>query len=99
MAAADSRAGAAGVAQLDARLRHGDFVETAIELQAEAGLYVLGEHHHAQGTARVRSDHHLEQVIRGVARSVLVGMVIPPLLTFNGRGLHDLAAGTRTVAI
>ena len=72
LAHARSRAGAAGVAQLDARLRHGDFVETAIELQAEAGLYVLGEHHHAQGTARVRSDHHLEQVIRGVARSVLV---------------------------
>ena len=38
-------------------------------------------------------------LLRALLRSVLVGMVIPPLLTFNGRGLHDLAAGTRTVAI
>lgn len=72
LAHARRRAGAAGVAQLDARLRHGDFVETAIELQAEAGLFVLGEHHLPAGSSRRRADHHLEQVIRGLARSVLV---------------------------
>lgn len=69
---ARSRATAAGARQLDARLRHGDFIDTAIELQAEADLFVLGEHYHAAAQARVRAEHHLERVIRGVSTSVLV---------------------------
>lgn len=69
---ARSRAAAAGAERLDARLRHGDFIETAIELQAEADLFVLGEHYHAAAQARMRAEHHLERVIRGVSSSVLV---------------------------
>jgi len=69
---ARQRAALAGVQQLDARLRHGDFIETAIELQGETDLFVLGEHHHASAQARIRADHHLERVIRGVSSSVLV---------------------------
>lgn len=69
---ARSRAAAAGAQQLDARLRHGDFIETAIELQGEADLFVLGEHYHAAAQARIRAEHHLERVIRGVMSSVLV---------------------------
>ena len=38
-------------------------------------------------------------LLRALLRSVLVGLLIPPLLTFDGRGLHDVAAGTRTVTI
>jgi len=38
-------------------------------------------------------------LLRAVARSVLVALLVPPLLTFDGRGLHDLAAGTRTVTV
>ena len=38
-------------------------------------------------------------LLRAVGRSVLVALLVPPLLTFDGRGLHDVAAGTRTVAI
>jgi nucleotide-binding universal stress UspA family protein len=72
LAQARSRAAAAGVAQLDARLRHGDFVDTAMELQGEADLFVLGEHYHAPPQARLRAEHHLERVIRGVSSSVLV---------------------------
>lgn len=73
LAHARSRAGAAGVTQLDARLRHGDLVETAIELQAEASLFVLGEHRHSGAAVARGAEHHLEQVIRGVAgSSVLV---------------------------
>lgn len=74
LARARGRAAAAGLTQSDARLRHGDFVETAIELQAEAGLFVLGEHYHADAgqPGRRRTDHHLERVIRGVACPVLV---------------------------
>jgi uncharacterized RDD family membrane protein YckC len=38
-------------------------------------------------------------LLRALVRSVLVALLVPPLLTFDGRGLHDLAAGTRTVTI
>jgi uncharacterized RDD family membrane protein YckC len=38
-------------------------------------------------------------LLRALLRSVLVGLLIPPLLTFDGRGLHDVAAGTRSVTI
>mgnify|MGYP000913302459 FL=1 len=69
---ARARAAAAGVGQLDARLRHGEFIETAIELQGEADLFVLGEHHHATAPDRLRAEHHVEQVIRGVSKPVLV---------------------------
>lgn len=36
-------------------------------------------------------------LLRALLRSVLVALLVPPLLTFDGRGLHDVAAGTRTV--
>lgn len=72
LAHARERAAAAGAARLDARLRHGDFVATTVELQGGVGLFVLGEHHHASLPARLRGEHHLEQVVRGVRAPVLV---------------------------
>jgi len=72
LAAARQRAAALGVSQLDARLRHGEFVATVAEMEADARLFVLGEHHHASGTAPLRLDHHVERVLRSVQRSVLV---------------------------
>jgi uncharacterized RDD family membrane protein YckC len=49
----------------------------------------------------VRSDGSGQPVslLRALGRSVLVALLVPPLLTFDGRGLHDVAAGTRTVTI
>jgi uncharacterized RDD family membrane protein YckC len=38
-------------------------------------------------------------LLRALVRSVLVALLVPPLLTFDGRGLHDIAAGTRTVTL
>jgi uncharacterized RDD family membrane protein YckC len=38
-------------------------------------------------------------LLRALGRSVLVALLVPPLLTFDGRGLHDVAAGTRTVSL
>lgn len=48
----------------------------------------------------VRQDGSAQPVslLRALLRSVMVALLVPPLLTFDGRGLHDLAAGTRTVA-
>ena len=34
-----------------------------------------------------------------LARSILVALLIPALLTFGGRGGHDVATGTRTVVL
>jgi uncharacterized RDD family membrane protein YckC len=49
----------------------------------------------------VRNDGSGQPVslLRSLGRSVLVGLLVPPLLTFDGRGLHDLAAGTRTISL
>jgi uncharacterized RDD family membrane protein YckC len=49
----------------------------------------------------VRNDGSGQPVslLRALGRSVLVALLVPPLLTFDGRGLHDVAAGTRTVAV
>ncbi len=49
----------------------------------------------------VRNDASSRPVslLRALLRSLLVGLLIPPLLTFDGRGVHDIAAGTRTVTI
>lgn len=72
LAAARARAQRAGALQLDARLRHGEFVATVAEMVPDAALFVLGKHHHAGAGARVHTDHRLEQAIRAVTRPVLV---------------------------
>jgi len=38
-------------------------------------------------------------LLPAVLRTVLVALLIPPLLTMDGRGLHDVAVGTRAVKI
>jgi uncharacterized RDD family membrane protein YckC len=38
-------------------------------------------------------------LLPAVLRSVLVALLVPPLLTMGGRGLHDVAVGTRTVKL
>jgi nucleotide-binding universal stress UspA family protein len=89
LARARARAGAAGAMSIDARLRHGDFVDTAVELHSGFGLMVLGEHHRG-GPGRVRTDHHLERVLRSVSCPVLVVTVdefAPPqrvVVAFDG---------------
>jgi nucleotide-binding universal stress UspA family protein len=72
LAAARERAAGAGVTRLDARLRHGEFVETVQEMAADARLFVLGEHYHASGPRKLHLDHHVERVLRSVARPMLV---------------------------
>lgn len=71
LAHARRRAAAAGSTELDARMRHEDFIDTAIELQAGAELVVLGEHHDMDAARLVHAEHHVEQVIRGTAAPVL----------------------------
>ncbi len=73
LAAAQQRAEAADLTRVAVRLRHGDLVDTVGDMEADARLFVLGEHYRAPaGTARLHLDHHVERVIRSVSRPVLV---------------------------
>jgi uncharacterized RDD family membrane protein YckC len=38
-------------------------------------------------------------LLRALVRTVLTFLILPPLLTYDERGLHDVVAGTRTVVI
>ena len=72
LAAACERATAAGVSQLESRLRHGELVDNLLEVEPDARLFVLGEHYHARQPSKIHLDHHVERVIRSVKRPVLV---------------------------
>lgn len=72
LAAARARAAAAGATRVDGRLRHGELVDTVVEMEPDARLFLLGTHHHAASTAKLHLDHHVERVIRSVKRPVLV---------------------------
>lgn len=72
MADARLRAAAAGVERLDARLRHGELLDSVMEMEPDARLFVMGEHYHASGSSKIHLDHHVERVIRAVKRPVLV---------------------------
>lgn len=100
LARARARAAEAGVASLDGRLRHGEFVATVQEMESDARLFVLGEHDRAGQAARVVFDHHVEQVIRATTRAVLVAtsgaFAVPGHFTvaFDGS-----AAAVRTIEL
>jgi uncharacterized RDD family membrane protein YckC len=51
-------------------------------------------------TVRVDGDPRPLDLLRAFARQILVAVVVPPLIFRpDGRGLHDLAAGTATVTL
>jgi nucleotide-binding universal stress UspA family protein len=77
LASARERATAAGVQQLDGRLRHGELVDTVLEFEPDARLFVLGAHYRASSSSRIHLDHHVERVIRAVRRPVLVATTGP----------------------
>jgi nucleotide-binding universal stress UspA family protein len=72
LARARARAGAAGLTDLDGRLRHGALLDNLLDLQHNAALIVLGEHPTPDTRAKRHFDHHLEQVVRSSTRPVLV---------------------------
>jgi uncharacterized RDD family membrane protein YckC len=51
-------------------------------------------------TVRVDGDPRPLDLLRSIARQIMIAVVIPPLIFKpDGRGLHDLAAGTATVTL
>ncbi|MDO9004364.1 MAG: universal stress protein [Aquabacterium sp.] len=69
---ARARATMQGALSVDARQRHGELVDTLMDLEADASLIVLGTHEHKAWTTKRHLDHHVERVIRSVKRPVLV---------------------------
>jgi len=70
LTAARARAQAAGLVAVDTLMRHGELAETALELELESRLFVLG--HWPPSDTRPHLDHHLEQLVRSVNTPVLV---------------------------
>jgi len=85
---------AAGCAQVDTMLRHGDFVDALVELDPQARLMVVGksgQDHAAQLTAL---GSHIETLIRQVQTSILIAphLFSPPtnfMLAYDGRETAD----------
>ena len=51
-------------------------------------------------TVRIDGDPRPLDPLRSLARQIMIAVVIPPLIFRpDGRGLHDLAAGTATVTL
>jgi len=70
LAAARARVEGAGRTAVDTLMRHGALAETAVELEAQARLFVVG--HRPPTDTRPHLDHHLEQLVRSVHKPVLV---------------------------
>lgn len=72
LTSAQERARSAGVKQVDGRMRHGEVVDTVLEMEPDARLFVLGEHQRAGKTGKLHLDHHVERVVRAAKCPVLV---------------------------
>lgn len=77
LADARLRAAAAGVTALDVRLRHGELLDSVLEIEPDARIFVLGQHATASCAGMMHLDHHVERVIRAVKCPVLVAAGAP----------------------
>ncbi len=69
---AKARMLAAGVAEVTTKMRHGDIVESVTDLEADAGLVVIGKRGEAADFARMHLGSNLERVARASHQPVLV---------------------------
>ncbi len=72
LAAARQRAQAMGVPDVEVRMRHDELVDTLLEFQSDARLYVMGRRGDGATPSKRHLDHHVERVVRSVKRPVLV---------------------------
>lgn len=70
--AAKAHAEAAGVTQVDERLRHGQLVDTLQEMQGETRLLVLGKRGFSSADAHGHMGLHVERVIRSLDKPILL---------------------------
>ncbi len=90
LAGAEDRARSAGAADIEVHLRHGDFVESLVDLEATARMMIVGKtgtDHAGQFTAL---GSHIESLIRQVHTSILIAppeFIAPTnfMLAYDGR--------------
>lgn len=70
--AATRRITEAGVTDVSALRRHGSFLETVVEMEAEADVVVIGKRGEAADFAKPHLGSNLERVVRASIRPVLV---------------------------
>jgi len=61
-----------GVAEITTRLRHGDIVETVAEVEADAGMILIGKRGEAANFAKGHLGSNLERIVRASHKPVLV---------------------------
>lgn len=66
------RAKETALATVDSRQRHGSLVEALVDLEPDARLFVLGQHHTTEPGTKLHLDHNVERAIRSVQRPILV---------------------------
>ena len=69
---AGQRVQEAGLAAPAMHMRHGELVDTLLELEPELRLCVVGANHRASSGRKLHLDHRVERVIRALQRPVLV---------------------------
>lgn len=70
--AARDRALMNGAAEADVRQRHGELVDSLLELEDDTRLFIMGKHDYDTKPKRFFLDHNLEGAVRAVKRPVLV---------------------------
>ena len=70
--AAQARATATGLSDVNSLVRQDDLGEAALLWQDDARLFVLGQNRQPASRTRRYLDHHIERVVRSVNRTVLV---------------------------
>ncbi|WP_397475117.1 universal stress protein [Pusillimonas sp.] len=100
---AQQRAVSSGVKEVGVRQRHGELVETLLELEDDTRLFVLGQHDYKHKPKRFLLDHNLEGAVRTLKRPILVatGSFQPPrsfLIAFDasatGRAMVEMVANS-----
>jgi hypothetical protein len=67
-----ARVKAVGLSDVSGVQRHGGFLESLLDIEPQARLFVLGNHPHAEESAQWHLDHNIERFVRSVQRPVLV---------------------------
>jgi len=68
----EQRVRGAGVTEVSTRFRHGSFLETVIEHEADADVVVIGKRGESADFARLHLGSQLERVVRASVKPVLV---------------------------
>ena len=95
---------AAGAADISQKLRHGDLIDTVVDLEAECDLIVIGKRGEAADFAKLHLGSNLERVARAVRKPVMVAARLfqaarRVLIAYDGgpsaeQAVAHIAAGT-----